>query len=86
MVNWKKGYRRIALSLSVPWVLFFVGHSINNIFNGNFERHPEWVWEMPAVLFGGLALVWVGIPWLVYCLKWFITWIITGFTDKPEGE
>lgn len=68
-LNWKEGYKRLAMVLSVVWILI------------SFEIHrdlnPE---QFILSAIAGLIVLWVCVPLLVYIFKW----IISGFTDTDK--
>ena len=79
LLNWKKGYNRLATVLSVVWVPFcvYTWWVIENYFS---YPHFYKSFLTPAIM--GLVLLWVVIPFFAYV----INWVIRGFTDKPEDQ
>ena len=72
LINWKKGYNRLATVLSVPWVLLTFGAYATNY-------QDDWLTYLIA-LPTGLFVLWAVIHWLIDVAKW----VVEGFTDKLE--
>jgi hypothetical protein len=78
-INWKEGYRRLAIILSVLWGLFFLITFINN---GGLSWGG---WDDFFIILGGFVFIWA-VPFVVSWSIKLYKWLIEGFTEKPEDE
>ena len=77
LLNWKKGYSRLAAVLSVIGLLWYAAFFFHFIDRANGDG--EWL-EGLIVLVNCLVFIWVVVPFLVYVTKW----VISGFTDTDK--
>ena len=74
-INWRKGYIRLAIALSPIWILI-------SFFLTAASQPSDRLDYFQVLSIIGLIVLWVGVPLLVYIIKW----IIGGFADKPEDQ